>query len=465
MLEDCLLILPHLRVQDVRDRLSDFLKGNFTNQLLSENSQLVHTIEKQENPTCNEKEKVKKKNADSKVGIVFNDEEDITNWIDNKYSKHGYMCSICNVQQKSQGTLDIHVESNHNKNIYNCPTCDITFLNRSRKILHENTVHKGLKSSPCDRCGMILYNETSLKRHKGNLNCTSGKRIGQRKQGTPDEEVTKRQRQYKIRQQQYNADRKRVYCELCDYTFLSAIEYKQHKPEHRESGLWRCNLPGCVYTAQKLNRLLRHKQRCEFNIGKETQNDHSIHNGSHIGEKTFVCSECGKAFSKSHLLKIHIRSHTGEKPFICFQCDKSFSSSGNRRTHSAVHIGKEQFPCSQCHKSFSLVNDLDKHIMTHQKEKTFTCSKCEKSFAQSSHLRVHKIIHTGEKPFACPECGKAFSSAAHLKRHMPVHTGGKLFLCSQCDKSFSVSISLKLHLVSHTTNPQFSIVYNTLGKV
>ena len=378
MLEDCLLLLPHIKVHDVRNRLSDFLKGNFTKKLLSENSEVVQTIENQNNPKCNdskntldyveltneqEEVEVKKKDAHNKKDVIFTEEEDIRIWIEKNYSNHGYLCSICNVQKKSQGTLDKHVESKHNMNQYECLACNKTFQNPSRKILHDNTVHKGLKSSPCDLCGMILYNETSLKRHRGNLNCKSGKHIGQSQQGTSDEEVAKKHQQYAKRQEQYKADRVRVYCVLCDFTFFTAIEYKLHNQEHRESGRWKCNLPGCFYTAQKLTRLLRHKQICEFDKAKKTQKLNITEIGGNLSScnlceksfsepcnhnlhKLFVCSECGKAFSKSHLLKIHIRSHTGEKPFRCFQCDKSFSSSGHRRTHSVVHIGKEQFPCS-----------------------------------------------------------------------------------------------------------------------
>ena len=47
-------MLPHLKVQDVRKRLRYFLKDNFTNELLLENSDLVQTIERQDIPTCTE---------------------------------------------------------------------------------------------------------------------------------------------------------------------------------------------------------------------------------------------------------------------------------------------------------------------------------------------------------------------------------------------------------------------------
>ena len=48
------------------------------------------------------------------------------------------------------------------------------------------------------------------------------------------------------------------------------------------------------------------------------------HERTHIGEKSYACSKCDKAFSQSSDLKGHKRIHTGEKPFACPTCHKTF---------------------------------------------------------------------------------------------------------------------------------------------
>ena len=49
------------------------------------------------------------------------------------------------------------------------------------------------------------------------------------------------------------------------------------------------------------------------------------HSIIHIGEKTYKCENCDKAFSVLSILTSHRRIHTGEKPYKCKDCDKAFS--------------------------------------------------------------------------------------------------------------------------------------------
>ncbi|XP_051519364.1 zinc finger protein with KRAB and SCAN domains 3 [Myxocyprinus asiaticus] len=55
--------------------------------------------------------------------------------------------------------------------------------------------------------------------------------------------------------------------------------------------------------------------------------------------KSHACNECGRKFSRMHLLKAHQQTHE-EMPNQCPQCGKSFSQSSKLQAHLRTHTGK-----------------------------------------------------------------------------------------------------------------------------
>uniref|UniRef100_A0A8C4RFK8 C2H2-type domain-containing protein n=1 Tax=Erpetoichthys calabaricus TaxID=27687 RepID=A0A8C4RFK8_ERPCA len=97
---------------------------------------------------------------------------------------------------------------------------------------------------------------------------------------------------------------------------------------------------------------------------RETSSKHKSKNKnkwSHMREKTYCCSHCGKQFFDNSSLQRHARIHTGEKPFFCSECGKRFFDSSSHQRHARIHTGEKPYCCSDCGKQFSTSSSLQIH--------------------------------------------------------------------------------------------------------
>lgn len=209
----------------------------------------------------------------------------------------------------------------------------------------------------------------------------------------------------------------------------------------------------------------------------------------HDGIRPHLCKVCGKTFSNSTKLKYHSTLHTG-KPYSCEICEKSFivksftRSSDLEKHKKLVHIRIRSFICSECGKGFTTSAILKDHLSTHSGQKRFACDMCDKSYNRLSYLSAHKkIVHKGFPSHFCRVCAERFTSAAELTEHIisehkiadqnphvcdqcdkiflfpasllnhkrAVHQGLRSHICSICDRTFITSTNLKYHLSSAHT--------------
>ncbi|XP_077322646.1 zinc finger protein 184-like isoform X2 [Lithobates pipiens] len=116
--------------------------------------------------------------------------------------------------------------------------------------------------------------------------------------------------------------------------------------------------------------------------------------------------------------------------------------------HKALR-GNKSHLCSFCGKQFTTHANVVRHMRTHTGDRPYSCDICGKSFTQKSILLNHQKVHTGDRPFLCPDCGKCFAKSSDVIRHRRVHTGERPYLCLECGKSFTQKFRLRNHQHYH----------------
>ncbi|KAG7298302.1 hypothetical protein JYU34_017901 [Plutella xylostella] len=192
---------------------------------------------------------------------------------------------------------------------YECAICSESFL-----VFHKLNIHmnKHYQNYICETCGAGFTNQSNLREHSlihdGKLNV----------------------------------------CEMCKIEFANAYQKKQHDSSVHQ----KCSTRVCPYCSERFSG---HYGRLLHMV--------TVH-----GEKRpeFKCSSCERVFLRKYLLNAHVRKfHMREKKHECEVCSIKFFNKSDLVNHAVTHTGVKNFVCSFCGKSYSRKGTLTWHLKSH----------------------------------------------------------------------------------------------------
>ncbi|KAM6169265.1 zinc finger protein 445 [Rhynchocyon petersi] len=378
-----------------------------------------------------------------------------------------FKCRVCGKAFQWNSDCVRHKKIHTRRKRYKCSLCDKAFRRQSAYRLHQDTHTRRDVPETNQREHAFSGLEHHVEDHSGktSFDCSQCRKSFHCKS-------------YALEHQRIHTQEKPYVCIRCRKTFRWRSNFTRHLRMHEENK-W--------YEKDKPKDDLELPSSC------------SQPQKSPPEEKTFLCQQCGKTFTRKTSLIDHQRIHTGEKPYQCGECGRAFTHRSafilHRKNHTLKrkpqaesllrrdqvlqaakmrHSMEKPYRCSQCGKAFRNLSFLLIHERIHTREKPYKCQECGKEFRWSSNLSRHHRSHafqkhheqagasdlqqeavTIQKPFQCQECGKTFTRKRSLLDHRGIHTGQKRYKCNLCEKSFDRRHRLANHQRVHSKERPF----------
>ncbi|XP_069462723.1 zinc finger protein 628 isoform X2 [Ambystoma mexicanum] len=407
-----------------------------------------------------------------------------------------YVCTVCGKAFTQSTNLRQHQRIHTGERPYKCEKCGKSFTHSSNVLLHQRT-HAGVCPHKCNLCGKIFISDAFLQKHlqshtieqafvqaESDIACSPAEvyltttdaletvemlfKCGECDLTFNNEDMLLSHHQsHVVLEEEVEEQEEQCICATCGKTFKNAGGLSRHQHCHSNERPFKCSI--CEKTFVQLSNLLVHQRtHTEEQQFIQTEAEVTCPQSSEVGlppttppaptetvDRTFKCTECGKAFKGSSGLRYHMRDHTGERPYKCSECGKAFKRSSLLSIHQRVHTGVRAFKCGECGLTFKWSSHYQYHLRLHTGERPYCCSECGKTFKNTSCLRRHRQLHTGERPFACMICGKTFTQTSNLRQHERTHTGERPYKCEVCEKTFTHSSNLQLHQRTHSSERPF----------
>ncbi|XP_064130769.1 zinc finger protein 445 isoform X1 [Loxodonta africana] len=340
--------------------------------------------------------------------------------------------------------LDHHLRDHSGKKPFDCSQCRKSFHCKSYVLEHQR-IHTQEKPYVCTKCRKTFRWRSNFTRH---MRMHKEKKLYE--QGKYREDF----RQTSSCSQPLKAptEEKTFLCQQCGKTFTRKKSLVDHQRIHTGEKPYQCSECGKEFTHR--SAFIVHKKRHAIKRKPEGEplfSQDQVFQGSqshHATEKSYKCSQCGKAFRNLSFLLIHQRIHTREKPYQCRECGKAFRWSSNLSRHHRSHSFGKRYEYHECEKT----PNMQPKILTN--EKPFWCEECGKTFTRKRTLLDHKGIHSGEKRYKCNLCGKSYDRNYRLVNHQRIHSKERPFKCQWCGKDFMGRNTLYVHERKHTRASQ-----------